>query len=130
VGEDQWPTSGLYKNGVSTGLTKENLVKITREYYGHNQLLPNSPSSSPSLSDSGFSDAVEQDETKAFYMTILWTNPESPFASPGDSGSLVFTVFTNKSVPLGIHASSDGNTSTAYLLYSWFEEVEHIPTGL
>ncbi|EFE40752.1 hypothetical protein TRV_04525 [Trichophyton verrucosum HKI 0517] len=83
-------------------------------------------SSSSSSSASSSLSTPEQDETMTFYMSIKWIAPDEPFSAPGDSGSLVYTFFDNSIVPLGIHYGSDGDESQAYLLDSWFTEIEAI----
>lgn len=119
----------MYKNGAGTGLTKGLLTKIKEDQTGLDQVLQRSSlsrlTSSP-LSQSSSSSTCEQDETKSYYMIVKWTSPDEPFSAPGDSGSLVYALFNDKVVPLGIHHSADGDESYAYLLYSWFTEIESI----
>lgn len=62
----------------------------------------------------------------AFSMFIKWTAPDEPFPAPCDTGSIVYIFFDNSIVPLSIHYGSDGDESYAYLLYSWFTEIEAI----
>ena len=51
---------------------------------------------------------------------------DDPFAKPGDSGSLVYSVVDEKIVPLGIHITSSEGRSIAYLLSPWFDEASSL----
>ena len=141
----------VHKLGSTTGLTHGKLVRIEEDFNWYNQplasalsasssisassALSSSTSSAPSASfsptssassvssTSDFSFPGERDETRAFILHVEWLSPDLPFALPGDSGSLIFTIVNGKTVPLGIHIGSDGTLSLSYSLWSWALEV-------
>ncbi|KAI1960905.1 hypothetical protein LOZ45_006837 [Ophidiomyces ophidiicola] len=118
----------VHKIGASTGRTSGLLVEILHNRRGLKQKLPSRRrrrmANSSSSESSSSSSSSELDETPAYLLRIKWKNAYDSFSAPGDSGSLVFAEINRKIIPLGIHYGSDSDESYAYLLYSWFSEIE------
>jgi len=70
--------------------------------------------------------SIFYDNTPIWILLVKWLSPEVPFAESGDSGSLVFARVDGCIVPLGIHYGSKGDVSRAYLLHTWWEEMENL----
>lgn len=117
----------VFKNGAKTGETAGWLVELEEVMDGLGQLPIHFLRRSMSFSDtSSSSTEIDQDDTRVYTLNVKWLSPEMPFAEPGDSGSLVFTRVGNRVVPLGIHVGSIGDVSRAYMLHSWWQEMDKL----
>ena len=115
----------VFKDGAKSGTTSGRLIRVEEIAYGHRQLSVTALIDSFSSSSSSSSD-VDQDDTTVYLLRVKWLSPSQPFAEDGDSGSLVYAKANGHIIPLGIHAGSIGDLSTAYLLHSWWEEFEFL----
>ncbi len=102
------------------------LVRVEQIFDGLAQ-IPISVRNRPvSSTDSSSLSEYDQDATDVYILHVKWLSPDQPFAESGDSGSLVFAKVDSHVVPLGIHYGSVGGISKAYMLHSWWEEMEKL----
>jgi Peptidase family S64 len=86
---------GVHKYGAATGYTTGSLFKI--EKY--------------------------KSDVAIYKLKIIWKSPNEPFATGGDSRSLVWAKDGEVIVPLGIHCGSEGTISYSLSLWSFCKEI-------
>jgi hypothetical protein len=94
-----------YKTGKTFGLLKQTYENMSTAWlYFSRGMMRSTPDEELKLDHLGITvDQLHDNDSHHWVGVVCWIDEASPFATHGDSGSLIYAVEDSQTIPLGIH---------------------------